>query len=214
MNAVTFSQDGSLLASGSDDRTVRLWDPRTGQEIQTLKGHTGSVNAVAFSQDGSLLASGSYDDTVRLWDPRTGQEIQTLKGHTHSVYAVAFSQDGSLLASGSYDGTVRLWDLRTGQEVQTFENILGVTTISFTIDNTTILTNRGAMSINNETITFSDYGSSTYNTMIRIDWVQRGNRNYLWLPQEYRTNCSTFYGNILALGRKSGQVSFIQFDES
>ena len=159
-----------------------------------------------------LLASGSSDDTVRLWDPRTGQEVQTLKGHTGTVNAVAFSRDGSLLASGSADRTVRLWNPSTGQEVQKHENISGVTTISFTIDNKTLLTNRGAMSINNEATTLSDYGSPAY--IIRNDWIQRGNRNYLWLPQEYRTNYSAFCGNILALGRNSGQVSFIQFDES
>ena len=118
VNAVAFSHDGSLLASASSDQTVRLWDPRTGQEVQVLKDHTGGVNAVAFSQDGSLLASASDDETVRLWDPRTGQEVQVLNGHTDRVRAVAFSQDGSLLASASDDETVRLWDPRTGQEVQ------------------------------------------------------------------------------------------------
>src|SRR5947207_12366712 len=67
VNAVAFSQDGSLLASASDDETVRLWNPATGQEVQMLRGHTGWINAVTFSQDGSLLASASDDRTVRLW---------------------------------------------------------------------------------------------------------------------------------------------------
>jgi WD40 repeat protein len=62
MNAVAFSPDSSLLASASNDETVRLWNAGTGQEVQKLEGHTRSVNAVAFSPDGSLLASASDDE--------------------------------------------------------------------------------------------------------------------------------------------------------
>jgi WD40 repeat protein len=119
VNAVAFSSDG-LLASGSDDKTVRLWDPATGALVQTLGGHSNSVNAVAFSPDGRLLASGSDDKTVRLWDPATGVLVQMLKGHSNSVNAVAFSPDGRLLASGSADKTVRLWDPASRECIQLF----------------------------------------------------------------------------------------------
>jgi WD40 repeat protein len=70
-----FSLDGRLLATGSDDGTVRLWDPTTGATIQTLEGYSGSVQAVAFSPDGRLLASGSGDDKVRLWNAKTTELI-------------------------------------------------------------------------------------------------------------------------------------------
>jgi WD40 repeat protein len=121
VNAVAFLPDGKLLASGSFDNTVRLWDPATGAALQTLEGHGDSVNTVAFSPDGKMLASGSYDKTVRLWDPATGAALQTLEGHRDSVRAVTFPPDGKMLASGSADNTVRLWDPATGAALQTLE---------------------------------------------------------------------------------------------
>jgi WD40 repeat protein len=114
VETVAFSADGSLLATGSPDTTVLLWDTGTGDPIHTLTGHTDAVESVAFSPDGSKIAAGSLDTTARLWDTRTGDPVRTLTGHTDAVESVAFSPDGSLLASGSFDATVRLWNTSTG----------------------------------------------------------------------------------------------------
>ncbi|KAJ0350786.1 hypothetical protein KNSL1_003698 [Colletotrichum chrysophilum] len=121
VNSVAFSPDGRQLASGSSDKTVKLWDTATGQCQQTLEGHSDWVRSVAFSPDGRQLASGSGDSTVKLWDTATGQCQQTLEGHSSYVNSVAFSPDGRQLASGSRDSTVKLWDTATGQCQQTLE---------------------------------------------------------------------------------------------
>ncbi|MEH2379823.1 MAG: hypothetical protein V7K27_13215 [Nostoc sp.] len=111
---VTFSPDGQLLASGSRDKTVKLWRP-DGTLLQTLKGHTDAVTCVSFSPDGQTLASASLDKTVQIWrkNPITGEfdpkPYKTLKGYGDWVYSVSFSPDGELLATGSNDRTVKLW---------------------------------------------------------------------------------------------------------
>ena len=111
VRSVAFSPDGQLLASGSDDNTIKLWQPGTGNQIRTLTGHSNWVISVAFSPDGQLLASGSWDKTIKLWQPSTGEEICTLTGHSDSVDSVAFSPDGQLLASDSDDKTIKIWQL-------------------------------------------------------------------------------------------------------
>jgi WD40 repeat protein len=120
--SVAFSPDGKKVASGSKDKTIKLWEVNTGELLQTLKGHRNKVQSVAFSPDGHLLASGSEDNTIKLWNADTGELIDTLKGHEDSllatnrkVFSVAFSPDGKKIASGNWDKSIMLWEVRFGK---------------------------------------------------------------------------------------------------
>jgi len=113
--SVAFSTDGKWLATGSWDKTVKLWNPATGECVRTCTGHVSSVFSVAFSEDGKWVASASGDKTARVWDKETGRCTRTCAGHSSHVCAVAISADGGWLASGSYDKTVRLWNPATGE---------------------------------------------------------------------------------------------------
>ncbi|KAH7111684.1 vegetative incompatibility protein HET-E-1 [Dactylonectria estremocensis] len=155
VTSVAFSADGQRVASGSDDRTVKIWDAATGVCVQTLQGGSG-VRSVAFSADGQRVASGSWDNTVKIWDAGTGACVRTLEGHGDSVFSiwdagtgayvqtlehhggvnsVAFSADSQRVASGSYDNTIKIWDTNTGACVQKVEGHSGsVNSVAFSAD--------------------------------------------------------------------------------
>jgi predicted NACHT family NTPase len=135
------SPSGRQALSGSTDRTVRLWDTATGQELKRFEGHAGPVYGVAFAPDGKLAASCGEDRLVLLWDSATGKERKRLAGHTDVVNNLAFMPDGRHLASASDDRTVRLWEVETGKEVRRFEgHTQGVFGLAFSPDGSLLAT--------------------------------------------------------------------------
>src|SRR5215467_12636825 len=92
--SVDYSPNGRYVATGSYDKTAKIWDAATGAEIITLRGHDATVEAVRFSPDGKILATGSYDSTVKLWDWAAGRERATFRGHTNMIRSLAFAPDG------------------------------------------------------------------------------------------------------------------------
>jgi len=130
--AIAFSADGKLVLSGSDDRTVRLWDLQTGRELRRFDGLRGAVSAVAFSPDGKWAVAGGQERVLVLWRIADGKELRRMTGHTDPIAAVAFSPDGKLIASGGTDRTVRLWDATTGKEIRVLTGHEGkVTSLAF-----------------------------------------------------------------------------------
>ncbi len=138
VGSVAFSGDGKTLASGSYDKTIKLWDVATAKERSTLEGHSGGVQSVAYSPDSKTLASGG-DRTIKLWDAATGKLRATLNGHTGTILSVAYSPDGKTLASASGDKTIKLWDAATGQERATLEGHTNfVYSVAFSPDGKTL----------------------------------------------------------------------------
>ncbi|HMZ22027.1 MAG TPA: hypothetical protein PLD20_29105, partial [Blastocatellia bacterium] len=155
VNSVAYSPDGRTLASGSWDKTVRLWDVGSGKELRRLEGHVDAVSSVVFSPDGRTLASGSWDKTVRLWDVHSGKELRRLEGHTGRVLSVVYSPNGQMLASGSADKTLRLWNMDSGQELHKLEGHLDIILSAAYSPNGQMLASGSA----DKTLRFWDVGS-------------------------------------------------------
>jgi WD40 repeat protein len=109
--SAALSPDGGILATGSYDQKIKLWDVETGRELRTLSGHNGAIFSLAFRPDGKILASASADRTVKLWDTATGERRDTLSQSLKELYAVAFSRDGKRLVAGGVDNRIRVWQI-------------------------------------------------------------------------------------------------------
>jgi WD40 repeat protein len=122
-----FSPDGTRIVTASVDKTARIWDAATGNEITTLRGHEDEVNSAAFSPDGTRIITasgglfGAHDFTARIWDAATGKEISVLRGHERAVTSAAFIPDGTRIVTASYDNTARIWDAATGNEIKVLQ---------------------------------------------------------------------------------------------
>ncbi|GKU15117.1 unnamed protein product [Fusarium langsethiae] len=135
VSSVVFSHDSKKVASGSNDKTIRIWDAETGKCKRELEGHTEWVNSVVFSHDSKKVASGSDDETIRIWDAETGKCERELKGHTGYIDSMVFSHDSKKVASGSNDKTIRIWDAETGEcECEVDDHIVWVSLVVFSHD--------------------------------------------------------------------------------
>jgi WD40 repeat protein len=136
---VAYSPDGKRIASASADKSVRVWNAKTGEAMATLAGHKDDVTCVAFTADGKRVVSGSADKTIRIWDLSLGlgdkKEAKVLEGHEDGVTCLAIFADGKRLITGGMDKTLRLWDLETGLPTAICKgHTLGVLCVAVTDD--------------------------------------------------------------------------------
>ncbi|KAH7459866.1 Vegetative incompatibility protein [Fusarium oxysporum f. sp. matthiolae] len=237
VNSVVFSNDGTLIASGSHDETVKIWNVATGEEERTLEGHTHWTTSVVFSNDGTLIASGSRDKTIKIWNVATGEEERTLEGHTNWVRSVVFSNDGKLIASESSDKTVKIWNVATGINIKSFDTSLITNVLSFTDDDSVLVTSTGHFSLGFRDISTSHSSDSEPrlgSTAVQGEmdtrlgfginhdntWITVGGpdgRKLLWLPSNFRPGVSATFtepsGSVLVIGCPSGRVVIMGFGE-
>jgi hypothetical protein len=184
VTSVAFSADGGRLASGSYDKTVKVWDAATGACVQTLEGHGDRVTSVAFSADGGRLASGSYDKTVKVWDAATGACVQTL-------------EVGWAIAHLSFDPMISS-RLSTNIGLLNFD----LPALAPAIDSqTTEAASQG--------VSHSSYGMSTDGV-----WIVNDEQRLLWLPPEHRAAESAVAGSTVAIGCRSGRVLVMKFSSN
>ena len=123
VNCLRFDPSGTLLASGSDDYTAKVWSAKSASPVFDLREHTREVYTVRWSpivNKRLVLATGSFDSLVKLWDINTGICFKTLASHTDPVYTVDFSPDGQFLASGSFDRRLNIWSVKDGTLLKTY----------------------------------------------------------------------------------------------
>ena len=119
INTVALSHDNTILASGEDNKRIKLWDLSSQQLIANFPGHIQAITAVIFNDNDTILATASDDQTINLWDVKTLAKIHTFSGHAHAVKSLAFHPQGQILASGSWDKTIKIWDINTGLSLDT-----------------------------------------------------------------------------------------------
>lgn len=117
VKCLAFSRDGKRLVSGSDDKSIRVWDASSGREVLRLGRHGAGINALEFVADTNHIVSASKDQTVRVWDLRSGLETHCFEAGAGAVLDVAVSADGKRIASGHFDTSIRLWDLEADREL-------------------------------------------------------------------------------------------------
>ncbi|MCG9126870.1 PD40 domain-containing protein [Candidatus Poribacteria bacterium] len=171
--SISFSPDGSMLAYGSYDKYIRIYDTTNWEIIKRFQTGNVNVSTVIFNPAGTILVSANSDNTATLWDVKSGTPLNTIEGHTRTISSMAFSPDGQTFVTGSWDQSIRLWDVKTGIQKNTYtKHTDGISSIIFFPDGRT----------------FAGVGFNQNGTHI---WdIETG--NYLGEPEQPISSISTF----------------------
>lgn len=143
VSCVKFSNDGTLLASASLDKTLIIWSSATLTLLHRLIGHSDGVSDLAWSSDSHYICSASDDRTLRIWDARAstgGDCVKTLRGHSDVVFCVNFNPQSNFIVSGSFDETIRVWEVKSGRCIHVINaHSMPVTSVHFNRDGSIIV---------------------------------------------------------------------------
>ena len=135
VQAIAYSNGGTLLASGGADKDVKLWNLTTLDLVRTYRGGNDFISSIALSSDGKTLAAASMDGSIRIWSTSSSRLRRRLTGHKGAVSGIAFSPDGQRLVSAGADGTVRIWDIGKRRSIRAFAGHMGkVEAVAFSPD--------------------------------------------------------------------------------
>ena len=137
--SLALTPDGTMLASGGWDQTVKFWDVASGSLLASLPGHSGLVYSLAFSADGGRLVSGGSDGRIRVWDVAAKKELRNF-GTTYALCCLALSPDGRTVASGASDSVARLWDAESGVLIANIAHADWIVALAFSPDGSSLAT--------------------------------------------------------------------------
>src|SRR5579859_545216 len=201
VRSVVFSHDSRQLASGSNDRTVKIWDAETGKCLQTLEGHGSSVTSVVFSHDSRQLASGSRDGTVKIWDAETGKCLQTLCLQTldSGFLASSISFDPARSYLFTERGTIALGQSSSVRCIRDsgYAPVIG--------DN---------VSVPDDAVGLREHDWAGYGLSSNRAWITWRGQNLLWLPSGYRPGMFVISGATVGIGCSNRRIIVIYFSSA
>jgi WD40 repeat protein len=212
---VAWSSDIKRLASSSSDATIRIWNPLTGECVQTITEHGDAVISVVWSRDAKRLVSASDDKTVKIWDAATGQCISTFEDFA-GVTKVAWLSSHSRVVSVSRVGMSKVWEIETGQLLKTVEGYNFYLAWSFDMTKLLPESDDTIMASKTTSLSLADEGDLVSQHIgVNGDgtWITYKGKNLVALPSDYRPCAAAVHGNCLALGCASGRVLLLMFSD-
>ena len=212
-----FSPNGQVLASVCTNGTLIIWDRATGQlqPLHKLQNHYAYCHGLAFSPDGQHIACTLENQSVAVWDLNKGELRKKLEipEKFTIILKLALSPDNRLLAVSAYDETTEIWHLASGRHLETFHIKHYVRDLSFSADGTYLDTDHGELEIGylHEDAHCSS-PLSRFRWSIRGDWLMQDSRKMLWLPPDFRPEFSAYRDGFFVLGRKYGEITFMEVD--